>query len=332
MNLCLIGCGAVARLHSRVARSLGRQVALLYASRTREKAEAYNRRFGGRGAFGSYEAACASPDVDAVLICTPHALHVEHTRLAAAHKKPMLIEKPVARTLGELAEIEAAAGESGAPCMVAENYFFKPVVRVLQDHLQRGDIGDAVFIEVNRTNRNRVEGWRADASMMGGGALLEGGVHWVNLMVSLGGDVHAVLAARPEARLVAPFEDSLAVVFKFASGAVGKLLHSWNLLNRLRGLQGSKIYGTAGNILFESNGLFVLVAGRRRRLRFPGVLDLMGYREMLRHFLGCVREGRAPAMSLAVARRDLAVVLAAYRSLESERFERPRTVLAAPRV
>jgi len=113
---------------------------------------------------------------------------------------------------------------------------------------------------------------------------------------------------------------------------VGRLLHSWNLLNRLRGLQGSKIYGTAGNILFESNGLFVLVAGRRRRLRFPGVLDLMGYREMLRHFLGCVREGRAPAMSLAVARRDLAVVLAAYRSLESERFERPGTVLAAPRV
>src|SRR2546428_9024588 len=99
-------------------------------------------RFGGRGAFGSYEAACASPDVDAVLICTPHALHVEHTRLAAAHKKPMLIEKPVARTLAELAEIEAASCESGVPCMVAQNYFFKPVVQVLQDHLHRCDIGD----------------------------------------------------------------------------------------------------------------------------------------------------------------------------------------------
>ncbi len=323
----------MARLHSRVARSLGRDVALLYASRSRQKAEAYNRRFGGRGAFGSYEAACASPDVDAVLICTPHALHLEHARLAAAYKKPMLIEKPVARNLEELAEIEAVAGESRAPCMVAENYFFKPVVRVLQDHLERGDIGDVLFIEVNRTNRNRVDGWRGDAGMMGGGALLEGGVHWVNLMASLGGDVDAVLAARPEGRgrPVAPFEDSLAVVFKFASGAVGRLLHSWNLLNRFRGLQGSKIYGTTGNILFESNGLFVLVAGRRRRLRFPGVRDLMGYREMLRHFVSCVRNAQPPAMSLAVARRDLAVVLAAYRSLETERFERPVTVLAAPR-
>lgn len=323
----------MARLHSRVARSLGRDLVLSYASRDRANAEAYNRRFGGRGAFGSYEAACASPEVDAVLICTPHALHVEHTRLAAAHRKPMLIEKPIARNLEELDEIESAATESGAPCMVAENYFFKPVVRVLREHLERGDIGDVLFIEVNRTNRNRVEGWRSDAGMMGGGALLEGGVHWVNLMTSLGGDVDAVLATRPQrgVRLVAPFEDSLAVVFKFASGAVGQLLHSWNLLNRLRGLQGSKIYGTAGNVLFESNGLFVLVAGRRRRLRFPGVRDLMGYRAMLRHFVSCVREDRPPAMSLALARRDLAIVLAAYRSLDTERFERPAAVRAAQR-
>lgn len=322
----------MARLHSRVARSLGRDIALSYASRDRAKAEAYSRRFGGRGAFGSYEAACASSDVDAVLICTPHALHVEHARLAAAHRKPMLIEKPIARTLEELDDIEVAAAESGAPCMVAENYFFKPVVRVLRQHLDRGDVGDVLFIEVNRTKRQRVAGWRSDADMMGGGALLEGGVHWVNLMSSLGGDVDAVLATRPQrgVRLVAPFEDTLAVVLRFASGAVGQLLYSWNLGNRL-GLQGSKIFGTAGNVLFESNGLFVLVAGRRRLLRFPGVRDLMGYRAMLRHFVSCVRENRPPAMSLALARRDLGIVLAAYRSLETERFERPSAVRAAQR-
>jgi predicted dehydrogenase len=111
------------------------------------------------------------------------------------------------------------------------------------------------------------------------------------------------------------------VLCRFESGAVGKLLHAWNVNNRLRGLHLSKIYGTTGNIIFESNGLFALVAGRRTRLRFPGVRDLMGYRAMLRHFVECVRERRSPDASLAVARRDLAVVLAAYRSLETRRFE-----------
>jgi predicted dehydrogenase len=47
----------------------------------------------------------------------------------------------------------------------------------------------------------------------------------------------------------------------------------------------------------------------------------MGYRAMLRHFIECVRERRQPEMSLAAARHDLAVVVAAYRSLESRRFE-----------
>jgi len=326
VRLCLLGCGAVARLHSRVARSLRPRVELVYASRTREKAEAYNRRYGGVGAFGSYEAACADAAVDAVLVCTPQAFHSEHAVLAARHGKAVLIEKPVTRTLAELAAIETAVRQAGVLAMVAENYHFKPVVRVLRAHLEAGDIGQALFLELNRGARRRVSGWRADGELMGGGALLEGGVHWVNYLCRLGGEVREVCAARPDGARspAAPFEDGLELLVTFRTGAVGKLLHAWNVPNRLGGLQLSKIYGAEGNILFESNGLFALVAGRRTRLRFPGVRDLMGYRAMLRHFLECVRERRAPEMSLAAARRDLAVVLAAYRSLTTRRFEPPR--------
>jgi predicted dehydrogenase len=323
VNLCILGCGAIARVHSRVARALPSQVRLLYASRSAEKAELYRRRFKGLRAFGGYEEACASPEVDAVLICTPHALHLEHARLAAAHRKAMLIEKPVTRDLGELAEMERVIGRAGVACMVAENYHFKPLARVLRSHLDAGDIGDPVFIEVNKTGRSRAHGWRADPAMMGGGALLEGGVHWINLIMGLGGPARAVIAAQPRrsASPRAPFEDNLEVLIKFESGAVGKLLHSWNTRNRLGGLHGSRIYGTHGNITFESNGLWALVLGRRSRFRIPGLLDLMGYREMLKEFLAAVRAGREPRMSLAVARRDLEIVFAAYRSLSSGTFE-----------
>lgn len=325
VRLCILGCGAVARLHSRVARTLGPQVELLYASRARERAEAYNRRFGGTGSFGSYEEACADARVDAVFVCTPQAFHAEHATLAARHGKAVLIEKPVARSLEELRVIEAAVREAGTVCMVAENYHFKPAVPVLRRHLDAGDIGQPLFLELNRTGRQRTTGWRADPELMGGGALLEGGIHWVNYMCRLGGAVREVCAARPETGrpLMAPFEDGLEVLFQFESGAVGKLLHAWGVTNRLAGLSLSKIYGTEGNITFESNGLFVLVTGRRNRLSFPGMRDLMGHRAMLRHFIACVRELRQPEMSLAIARRDLALVLAAYRSLETRRFEPP---------
>lgn len=326
VRLCILGCGAVAKLHSRVARSLRPQVTLLYASRSLEKARAYNRRFRGAGAFGSYEDACASPHVDAVLICTPHAFHLEHARLAAHYRKPMLIEKPAARTVAEVDEIAAAVAAAGTTCMVAENYHFKPALRVIRAHVDAGDIGRPLFIELNRVKRTPGRGWRTDPQLMGGGALLEGGVHWVNALCRLGGEVESVLAARPEVpyELVAPFEDSLQVIVRFRSGALGKLLHSWKVRTRLGGLQLSRIYGEDGNILFESNGLFALVLGRRRRLRLPGLRDLMGYRAMLAHFVECVAEGKVPEASLAMARRDLSIVDAAYRSLDSRCFETVR--------
>jgi predicted dehydrogenase len=326
IGLCLLGCGSVARLHSRIARSLP-GVDLFFASRSAEKAEAYRRRFHGRGAFGSYAEACAAADVDAVFICTPPSGHVAHAQLATAQGKALLIEKPVARSLAELGAIESAVQAAGVIAMVAENYYFKPAVRVLREHLAAGDIGTLLFLELNRAARSRPTGWRTDPEEMGGGALLEGGVHWVNYLCSLGGAVRDVLAARPttSAPSLVPVEDGLELLCRFESGAVGKLLHAWSVPNRLGGLQLSKAYGTLGSIVFESNGLFAAVVGRRKRLRLPGIFDLMGYRAMLRHFLQCVRERTAPAMSLAVARRDLAIVDAAYRSLASARFERPES-------
>lgn len=328
VNLCILGCGSIARLHSRVARAVP-QLNLLYASRSLEKAETYRRRFRGLGAFGSYADACSSPDVDAVFICTPHAFHLDHARLAAAHGKPMLIEKPVTRSLAELTELEQLVGDAGVTCMVAENYYFKPLARVLRSHLDAGDIGDIVFLELNKTGSSHPGGWRDDAEMMGGGALLEGGVHWINLALRIGGPARAVIAARPHSSATphAPFEDNLEVLIKFASGAIGKLLHSWNTRNRIGGLQVSKIYGTHGNITFESNGLWTLVLGRRRRFRIPGLLDIMGYRSMLKNFTSCILQQREPPMSLSVARRDMETIFAAYRSLSSERFE---TTAAGP--
>jgi predicted dehydrogenase len=325
LNLCIVGCGTAARLHSAAARALSSEVTLLYASRSRDKAEAYARRYGGLAWFGGYEEACADGRVDAVLICTPPSLHAQLACLAAAHGKAVLIEKPVTRTLGELAEIEAAVERAGVPCMVAENYGFKPMVLLLQQRLAAGAIGWAWSFELIRTGRQRVSGWRADVALSGGGALLEGGVHWINYLCSLGGDVFDVRATRPRRRgrddLTAPVEDGLELEVRFASGAVGRLVHDWNAPNPLSVLRLSTIHGDDGTIRFESNGLFALVLGRQRRLLLPGLHDLMGRRAMLQHFVQSVRERRPPAMSLTVARRDLAVVHAAYRSLETGTFE-----------
>ncbi len=328
INLCFLGCGKITRLHSRFAGKFKSEVNLLYASRSLEKAKQYQRKFHGIAAFGSYEEACGSTLVDAVFICTPHACHLENIKLAAAHQKDVLVEKPIARNIAEIDQIMKTVQQAKIKCMVAENYYFKPSIKVIKEYLDKEYIGKPLFIEVNHANLQKRIGWRTDAQMMGGGALLEGGVHWINMISQLGGRVKEVLAVQPQVNypMNAPLEDSLEVLLRFENGTVGKLLHSWNVAARLRGVQLSKIYGTEGTILFESNGLMILLTGNKTKFYFPHVTDFLGYKAMLLEFLRCLREDRNPVMSIDIARRDMQVILAAYRSLKTGRFENPNSV------
>jgi len=104
----------------------------------------------------------------------------------------------------------------------------------------------------------------------------------------------------------------MLVVVRYANGAIGTLHHSWEAPARLKGISLSQIIGEKGTVVFESNGLFVLLNGTRRRIMFPGFRDIKGYRAMFDDFLTALTTGRAPRMTLAMARRDLAVVEAAY--------------------
>jgi len=73
----------------------------------------------------------------------------------------------------------------------------------------------------------------------------------------------------------------------------------------LRGLRLSKLFGREGIISFESNGGFVILRGAAGpRVLFPGVRDIRGYRAMYRDFVGAIRAGRPPEMSLETAMAD----------------------------
>lgn len=198
--------------------------------------------------------------------------------------------------------------------LVAENYHYKPLARSLRRLLAEGAIGPVRYVFVNAQKEQRAPGWRASETEAGGGALFEGGIHWVDLMASLGLSPHTAhgFAPRPDG---GP-ERSMLVVFEFAEGAVGALAHSWDTPSPLRGLRLSRIYGRDGSIVFESNGLFVGVWGRRPRFLIPGLLrDVTGRVAMWRDFVTALRSGCEAELSLAQARRDLELVEEAYASL-----------------
>lgn len=252
--------------------------------------------------------------MDAVLIATPPALHAELALAALLAGKHAVIEKPPFLRSADFDPVAAAARAAGRRLLVAENYHYKPLAVTLRRLLAEGVIGEVLFLHVNALKRQDASGWRSEPALAGGGALFEGGIHWVSFMSHLGLTVrraHGFPACAGRA------EQGLTAVIEYEGGAVGTLLYSWQVPSPLRGLRGSRIYGREGSIAFESNGLAVGVWGRRKRLLFPGVRDLVGRRAMWRDFVEALTTGAEPAYDLARARRDLETVEQIYASLEA---------------
>lgn len=330
LDLAFLGCGAATRMHARTLGRVADGLRLHYASREADRAEAFRRRLGGAGAFGSYGEAIADSGIDVVLVATPPASHLELTLAALEGGKDVILEKPAFPRPHDFGPVREAAERTGRRVLVAENYHYKPLRERLARILADGLVGDPLFLQFNAVKRQEARGWRADPALAGGGALLEGGIHWINLMAGLGLEVRGVRGFRAggprgsrsgdesgspgqtEAR--GREERSALVVLEYAGGAVGALTYSWEVPSPLKGLRVSRIWGTRGSVAFESNGVFVFVHGERTRLYLPRPWDISGYRAMFTDFLDALRTGREPRMTLKMAERDVGLVHEAYRT------------------
>lgn len=312
VTLAFLGCGKITRAHSRTLARVAPMVPRYFASRDASRGEQYARELGGAGSFGSYEEAMASPLVTVVMVCTPPDSHLALTLQALAAGKDVIVEKPAFHHSRDVDIVEAAMRSSGRRVFVAENYFYKPLRRAVAAVVASGDLGDILFVHLNAMKRQVNSDWRADPAVAGGGALFEGGIHWINFMANIGLTLTAVEGFRPGPPTGQ--EMSTLVVGRYAEGAVGTLHHSWEVPSLLQGLRLSRLTGTLGSATFESNGLILFQRARKVRLRFPGFRDIKGMQGMFSDFIQALSSGRDPEMTLAMARRDLEVLEAVQAS------------------
>ncbi len=312
LGILFVGCGQAAAFHSRILAKHFPEVVRSYLRGTSDRADAMARRYGGRVHREGMAAAFGDEAVDAVFVTTPPATHLVLTLKALAAGKHVLVEKPAFLEVSEFDLVEAAAKRAGKQVLVAENYFYKPLRRTLSQIIGEGLLGQIRLIEINAVKQQVASGWRLDPALSGGGALFEGGVHWVSLMANLGLDIDACHGFFPDAP---PGHERTAVfVAEYGQGAVGVLNYSWEIPSKLKGLRLSRIWGTRGSILFESNGLFAIRTGGLPRISMPVSGDIRGYRAMLADFMRALRTGAPPEFTLRAARRDVELIQEAYAS------------------
>jgi predicted dehydrogenase len=318
----VIGCGSIAR-SAHVPGFGASEFATLagFASRTRASAETTASGCGSDAPiYDDWRELVERDDVDAVTICSPNAFHREQAVVAAKAGKHVLVEKPVAISAPEADEMIAAADEAGVVLQVAHNLRYLPAVLAAREAVARvGNIVGlrAAFGHAGPQVWAPEASWFFDRSRSGGGALIDLGIHIIDV-------VHFVtrLEAREVTAMVSgadPCETAAQVIASFGNGAIGTIHASW--VAKPAPDLSLTIFGTEGTLHFDVRTplTFRPANGKKDEITLPAV-DANPFDDFARAIVG--QPPRGPAATGAEARAAIAIVDAAYASVRSgERVE-----------
>ncbi|HEX4356315.1 MAG TPA: Gfo/Idh/MocA family oxidoreductase [Pseudonocardia sp.] len=351
LRFALVGCGVIGQVHARSIAALGDRARLvLTVDAVADRAAKLAAEHGAAHSTSVAEA-LARDDVDAVAVCTPSGLHAETTIAALAAGRHVVVEKPLDVTVAAVRRVEAARLRSGRAVTVISQHRFDPASQLVHRAIRAGQLGrltsGVASIAWWRSQDYYDSGdWRGTWHLDGGGALMNQGIHTIDLLVWLLGEPVEVFGATGcLAHRGIEVEDTAVATIRFAGGALG-VVHGTTaaypgLTARLQvhGDRGSAVIDNDELAYFHAAGAGDVPApaygaggtgadGNQAALPLPRASRAAGagsdpaalseaHVDQYRDFVDAVAQGRPPLVTVADAGRTLAVVRAIYDSAEA---------------
>jgi len=328
VRFALIGCGRIGKNHVGPLTEIQGAALAAVCDLVPERAHVFAERC-GVPAYTNYHSMLQREAIDVVCILTPSGAHPAHAiDVMQRYQKHVVIEKPMALAWDDLDRMKAAADRNGVRIFpVYQNRYNKAVQRVRHDILS-GALGKPVLGTVRlrwcrlQTYYNR-DPWRGTWAM-DGGALTNQGIHYIDLLQYILGDVVSVNAITATRLVEVEVEDTAVATVRFASGAVG--LIEVTTAARPRDFEASI------SVLME-NGTAVLGGIASNRLEVytpdPAAVDEsseefpdaygFGHWAFFRDVVADVRDGVQHPLSFAEGTRAIRLLNALYRSAEDRR-------------
>jgi predicted dehydrogenase len=336
LRVALIGCGLISEDHIRgYARHTDRARIVVCCDIDPERAAQRATLVGDARAVTRFEEVLVDPTVDAVEICTPHHLHPDAVITAARAGKHILCQKPLARTLRECDTMIAAAEEAGVTLFYGEMNRTLPAAVQARTVIEAGRIGQLIGVQATAAHWQGgaylSTAWRYDPAITGGGQLLDGGIHAIDLMLHIGGPIASVTSFNTRFRPELGGEDTAVVNARFEGGHLGTLFSSQAAGMWFPGAHFAA-FGTEGVLTIGGpHGALALHRPdlpERREVLLEQRED--PFAAMIGRYLDTVLDGAPNASPGRVGRENLAVVLAAYESARNGREVRLDEIEAPP--
>jgi len=260
-RFALLGCGTIAPTHAKAIASLAPEAELAAcADLLPERAAAFAAEH--HTTSRPWADILADPSIDAITLCTPSGLHAQAAVEALLARKHVLIEKPMDISSAACGRILAAQAASGRQVGIISQHRFDPASRRVRRLLDEGALGTLFGVEARipwyRTQEYYDSGdWRGTYALDGGGALMNQGIHTLDLILWLAGPVRRAWAlTRTAAHRGIEVEDHLTATLEFENGAIGGLLASTSAYPGFP--VRIELYGTGGTAILEGDEIHTI--------------------------------------------------------------------------
>ncbi len=321
----LIGCGMIANFHAAAIKDIQNAVLNGCADVKPEFAKAFADKH-GIAAYDSPQSLMDSGAVDAVCICTPSGLHAEYAIAAAKRGLNVVVEKPMALTAEECDSVIEAVKQNGIKLAVISQLRFSPAIRAVKSAIAEGKLGKLVTANLSMNYFRSAEyyangGWRGTWKMDGGGALMNQGIHGVDLMLYLMGETQSVEGFKQTLLHNIEVEDTAAGVISFASGALGTIVATTACYSgNPRRLE---ICGTKGCVTLEEDTIVkwqvesadkpeLETASKTNSANDPTAINHTGHKHQLTDFIDAIKQNREPLVNAAEGKRAVYVIRKIY--------------------
>lgn len=330
-HIGLIGGGNITETHARAACAIaGVKISAIHGSNA-EKVTRLCREHGGIP-YQDFDAFLQHRPMDLVIIGSPSGLHAEQGIAAARLGLHVLTEKPIEISTARADALIEAAKLSKIQLGVIFQDRKKPHIRQLKDWLDQGLLGKILFVDARVKWYRPPEyyansRWRGTLALDGGGALINQGVHTVDLLLWLLGDVVRVQARTATLLHKIGAEDTAVATLEFASGALGLLQATTAAYPGYP--RRVEISGTEGTVILEHDRIIAanlrnapaaiesVALDENQSASSAVVSDFRGHQAVLEDFLQAIQHNRAAACDGVEGRRSLALIESIYRAAKT---------------
>lgn len=324
----IVGCGLISKWHANAV-SLIEEAYLVGACDVKfESAE----RFAKENeciAFESYEKMLECGDVDIVCICTPSGLHAPMAVMAANAKKHFVVEKPMAITKEQLDDVISACEENKVKGAVISQLRFTESIKYVKKAIEKGELGDIIIGDVYMKYYRSPEyyasaDWRGTWEMDGGGALMNQGIHGIDVLQYLVGPVKSVFGICKTLARDIDVEDTANVIVEYENGAIGTIQGTTSVnpgYPRVISISGTKgtieltedvitrwdVEGDEGKNVSRPKG-------DTTSYKDPAGFALDTHRMQIKDLIDAVKNDRRPLVDVYEGRKPVDIILGAYQS------------------